>query len=64
MMEADLTEQIIGAAIEVHKHWGPGLMVLWESPSSFSSYNSFAQIGDWRPKWSIPTRMQLEIANL
>ena len=25
MMEADLTEQIIGAAIEVHKHWGPGL---------------------------------------
>jgi GxxExxY protein len=25
MIEADLTEQIIGAAIEVHKHWGPGL---------------------------------------
>ena len=25
MMESDLTEQIIGAAIEVHKHWGPGL---------------------------------------
>jgi GxxExxY protein len=25
MMEADLTEQIIGAAIEVHRHWGPGL---------------------------------------
>jgi len=25
MMEAELTEQIIGAAIEVHKHWGPGL---------------------------------------
>lgn len=25
MMEADLTEPIIGAAIEVHKHWGPGL---------------------------------------
>ncbi len=25
MLEADLTEQIIGAAIEVHKHWGPGL---------------------------------------
>jgi hypothetical protein len=23
MIEADLTEQIIGAAIEVHKHWGP-----------------------------------------
>ncbi|MFZ4397159.1 MAG: GxxExxY protein [Kiritimatiellia bacterium] len=25
MMESALTEQIIGAAIEVHKHWGPGL---------------------------------------
>lgn len=25
MIEADLTEQIIGGAIEVHKHWGPGL---------------------------------------
>ncbi|AKJ64837.1 GxxExxY protein [Kiritimatiella glycovorans] len=25
MVEAELTEQIIGAAIEVHKHWGPGL---------------------------------------
>ena len=25
MMESDLTEQIIGGAIEVHKHWGPGL---------------------------------------
>jgi GxxExxY protein len=25
MIEADLTEQIVGAAIEVHKHWGPGL---------------------------------------
>ena len=25
MVEEKLTEQIIGAAIEVHKHWGPGL---------------------------------------
>jgi GxxExxY protein len=25
MIESDLAEQIIGAAIEVHKHWGPGL---------------------------------------
>jgi GxxExxY protein len=25
MLEEDLTKQIIGAAIEVHKHWGPGL---------------------------------------
>ena len=25
MIEAKLTEQIIGAAIEVHKHWGPEL---------------------------------------
>ncbi len=25
MIEEKLTEQIIGAAIEVHKHWGPGL---------------------------------------
>jgi GxxExxY protein len=25
MIEAELTKQIIGAAIEVHKHWGPGL---------------------------------------
>ena len=25
MLEAELTEQIIGAAIEVHRHWGPGL---------------------------------------
>ena len=25
MIEAKLTEQIIGAAIEVHKHWGSGL---------------------------------------
>jgi len=24
--EKDLTEKIIGAAIEVHKYWGPGLM--------------------------------------
>jgi len=24
-MESDLTEQVIGGAIEVHKHWGPGL---------------------------------------
>jgi len=25
LLEAALTEQIIGAAIEVHRHWGPGL---------------------------------------
>ena len=25
MIESHLTEQIIGGAIEVHKHWGPGL---------------------------------------
>ncbi|MCK5805957.1 MAG: GxxExxY protein [Lentisphaeria bacterium] len=25
MIEEQLTEQIIGAAIEVHRHWGPGL---------------------------------------
>ncbi len=25
MMEAELTKEIIGGAIEVHKHWGPGL---------------------------------------
>ena len=25
MIEAELTEKIIGAAIEVHKYWGPGL---------------------------------------
>ena len=25
MLERELTENIIGAAIEVHKHWGPGL---------------------------------------
>jgi len=25
MKEQALTEQIIGAAIEVHRHWGPGL---------------------------------------
>jgi len=25
MIDEKLTEQIIGAAIEVHKHWGPGL---------------------------------------
>ena len=25
MLESDVTEQIIGAAIEVHRHWGPGL---------------------------------------
>ncbi len=25
MIESALTEQIIGAAIEVHRHWGPGL---------------------------------------
>ncbi len=25
MIEDELTEQIIGAAIEVHKHWEPGL---------------------------------------
>lgn len=25
MLEAELTHKIIGAAIEVHKHWGPGL---------------------------------------
>ena len=25
MLEEELTEQIIGAAIEVHRHWGPGL---------------------------------------
>ena len=25
MKESDLTKQIIGGAIEVHKHWGPGL---------------------------------------
>jgi len=25
MKESGLTEQIIGGAIEVHKHWGPGL---------------------------------------
>ena len=26
LIEEDLTEQIIGAAIEVHKYWGPGLV--------------------------------------
>ena len=26
MVEPELTERIIGAAIEVHKHWGPGLL--------------------------------------
>jgi len=25
MIEAEITERIIGAAIEVHRHWGPGL---------------------------------------
>ena len=25
MIEEQLTESIIGAAIEVHRHWGPGL---------------------------------------
>ncbi len=25
MIHGELTEKIIGAAIEVHKHWGPGL---------------------------------------
>lgn len=25
MIEEELTENIIGGAIEVHKHWGPGL---------------------------------------
>ena len=25
MIESALTEKVIGAAIEVHKHWGPGL---------------------------------------
>ena len=25
MIESGLTEQIIGGAIEVHRHWGPGL---------------------------------------
>ena len=25
MIEEELTEQIIGGAIDVHKHWGPGL---------------------------------------
>ena len=25
MLESQLTEQIIGGAIEVHKYWGPGL---------------------------------------
>jgi GxxExxY protein len=26
MQNAELTKQVIGAAIEVHKHWGPGLL--------------------------------------
>lgn len=26
MIEKDLTEQIIGAAMEVHSYWGPGLL--------------------------------------
>lgn len=26
LMDSDLTENIIGAAMEVHKYWGPGLM--------------------------------------
>lgn len=26
MLEEDLTHQIIGAAVEVHRHWGPGLL--------------------------------------
>jgi len=26
LLEKDLTEMIIGAAIEVHKYWGPGLV--------------------------------------
>jgi GxxExxY protein len=26
MVEEDLTRQIIGAAVEVHRYWGPGLL--------------------------------------
>ncbi|MGJ8650312.1 MAG: GxxExxY protein [Opitutaceae bacterium] len=26
LLEEDLTKEIIGAAIEVHRYWGPGLM--------------------------------------
>lgn len=26
LIEEELTEQIVGAAIEVHKYWGPGLL--------------------------------------
>ena len=26
LMEEELTKRIIGAAIEVHRHWGPGLV--------------------------------------
>jgi GxxExxY protein len=26
MLDSKLTEKIIGSAIEVHKHWGPGLL--------------------------------------
>ena len=34
MKHEDLTEKIIGAAIEVHKHLGPGIF----NPFSFNSY--------------------------
>ena len=26
MIEEELTDKIIGAAIEVHRYWGPGLL--------------------------------------
>ncbi|ADE55712.1 hypothetical protein Caka_2697 [Coraliomargarita akajimensis DSM 45221] len=32
MKHEDLTETIIGAAIEVHRHWGPGLLMNFNVP--------------------------------
>lgn len=52
MIEEELTNKIIGAAIEVHKHWGPGL---YEEVYERSLCCELSNMGlNWERQVSIP----------
>ena len=52
MKESELTEEIIGAAIEVHRHWGPGL---YEEIYERSLYHELRLRGSV-PPWCVSLR--------
>ncbi|MGA0334069.1 MAG: GxxExxY protein [Kiritimatiellia bacterium] len=59
MIEKDLTHQIIGAAIEVHKHWGPGL---YEEVYERSLCKELTLRGlSWDRQMNVPLRYKDEV---